>query len=193
MRILGIDPGLRITGYGAIAIDGRALRLIEAGVVEPRAADPLERRLADLHAALARIIATVQPDCVVIEELWTSYRNPATAVLMGHARGVACLAAGNAGIRVQHLAHALVKRALVGHGAARKEQVKKMVAQLLQLRTLPSPDDVSDALALSIAYAHVLDRSEALASAGVTRRPRRRPAGTALPPAIRAALGLTVE
>ena len=190
MRILGIDPGLRITGYGAISVDGRALRLIEAGVVEPKPADPLERRLRDLHAALARIIATVQPDCVVVEELWTSYRNPSTAVLMGHARGVACLAAGNAGVRVQHLAHALVKRALVGHGAARKEQVKKMVVQLLNLRTMPAPDDVSDALALSIAYAHLMEREGALASAGFTRHPRRR---TTLPPAVRAAMGLPVE
>jgi crossover junction endodeoxyribonuclease RuvC len=151
-RILGVDPGLRTTGYGVIDVDGGRARLVEAGVIQPDPSIPLERRLADLHAGIVEIVQTLRPQCMVLEELWTAYRNPSTAVLMGHARGVLCLAAGANGVTVHPLAHALVKRALVGNGAASKEQVKKMVVQLLGLRTVPRPDDVSDALALATAF-----------------------------------------
>lgn len=151
-RILGVDPGLRTTGYGIVDVSDRRTTLVEAGVISPDVRAPLEQRLAELHAAMDEIVKTMRPDCMVVEELWTAYRNPSTAVLMGHARGVLCLAGGQNGVEVRTLAHALVKRALVGSGAARKEQVKKMVAQMLGLRTLPNPDDVSDALAIAIAY-----------------------------------------
>ncbi len=154
-RVLGVDPGLRTTGYGIIDISptsGRA-RLIEAGVISPNPRATLEARLAELHAGMVDIVRTLRPDCMVVEELWTAYKNPSTAVLMGHARGVLCLAGGENGVAVHTLAHSLVKRALVGSGSARKEQVKKMVVQLLGLRQLPKPDDVSDALALAVAYA----------------------------------------
>ncbi|MBV8601035.1 MAG: crossover junction endodeoxyribonuclease RuvC [Candidatus Eremiobacteraeota bacterium] len=154
MRILGVDPGLRVTGYGVIDVETPRARLVEAGVIEPDSRAPLEARLAELHASMVEIVQTLRPSCMVVEELWTAYRNPSTAVLMGHARGVLCLAAGANDVPVRSLAHALVKCALVGSGAARKEQVKRMVAQLLGLRTLPRPDDVSDALALAIAFAH---------------------------------------
>jgi crossover junction endodeoxyribonuclease RuvC len=152
-RILGIDPGLRTTGYGIIDAQNGRIRLVEAGVIAPNPHRSLEARLAELHAAMADIVRSLQPQCMVVEELWTGYKNPSTAVLMGHARGVLCLAGGENGVAVQTLAHTLVKRALVGSGAARKEQVKKMVMHLLGLKTSPKPDDVSDALALAIAYA----------------------------------------
>jgi crossover junction endodeoxyribonuclease RuvC len=152
-RVLGVDPGLRTTGYGIIEVAGGRARLIEAGVIAPDPRATLEARLHELHAAMVEIVRTLQPDCMVVEELWTAYRNPSTAVLMGHARGVLCLAGGESGVAVHTMAHTLVKRALVGSGSARKEQVKKMVAGLLGLRRLPQPDDVSDALALAVAYA----------------------------------------
>ena len=152
-RVLGVDPGLRTTGYGIIEIHNGRPRLIEAGVIAPDPRGTLEARLAELHAGMVEIVRTLRPDCMVVEELWTAYRNPSTAVLMGHARGVLCLAGGENGVAVHTLAHALVKRALVGSGGARKEQVKKMVAGLLGLRRLPKPDYVSDALALAVAYA----------------------------------------
>ena len=152
-RILGVDPGLRTTGYGVVDVAAGRAKLVEAGVIEPSRVASLERRLSELHSAMDDIVRTLRPDCMVVEELWTGYRNPSTAVLMGHARGVLCLAGGQNGVVVHTLAHALVKRALVGSGAARKEQVKKMVVQMLGLRKLPNPDDVSDALALAIAYA----------------------------------------
>jgi crossover junction endodeoxyribonuclease RuvC len=158
LRILGVDPGLRTTGYGAIErADGARgrLRVIEAGIITPPIAVPLEERLHALHTQLHAVIVGVRPEIVVIEELWSSYKNPSTAILMGHARGVLCLAARERGVGVRHLAHALVKRMLTGSGAARKEQVNRMVMQQLHLSVAPEPNDVSDALALALAFAHI--------------------------------------
>lgn len=167
IRILGVDPGLRITGYGAIACDVHGARLIEAGIIAPGVGAPLERRLGELYAEMCAVLAATAPDVMVIEELWTAYKNPTTAVLMGHARGVLCLAAHSRGVRLRHLAHSHVKRALTGSGAARKEQVKRVVMLRLELRTTPEPDDVSDALALALALANI-ERAEArLAGAGI--------------------------
>ena len=161
MIVLGVDPGLRITGYGAIACNGEAnATVIEAGVITPDADAPLERRLGQLHAELIEVLESARPDVVVIEELWSGYKNPATAVLMGHARGVLCLAAHAQRIPVRHLVHSLVKRALVGSGSAGKDRVKRMVMQQLGLRVPPEPDDVSDALALALAFANI-ERTEA--------------------------------
>lgn len=153
MRILGVDPALRVTGYGVIDGTGARVRLVEAGVVSPHVG-ALEVRLAQLHRAMAEIIAQTRPDVVVIEELYTTYKNPGTAILMGHARGVLALASAQAGIPVHTIGHAHVKRALTGSGSARKEQVGAMVAQMLGLRDRPRPLDVSDALAIALAFHH---------------------------------------
>jgi crossover junction endodeoxyribonuclease RuvC len=168
VRILGVDPGLRVTGYGAIETDARGMRLVEAGVIAPAPSLPLERRLRDLFDEMRAVLGAVEPDVMVVEELWTAYRNPTTAVLMGHARGVICLAAAAHDVRVRHLVHSLVKRALVGSGGARKQQVKQMVVQLLRLRTQPQPDDVSDALALALALANIERTEERFAGLKVT-------------------------
>ena len=153
MRILGIDPALRVTGYGVIDGNGAGVRLVEAGVVAP-SAEALAMRLQQLHTAMCEIIAQTHPDVVVIEELYATYKSPATAILMGHARGVLALASAQAGIPVNTIGHAHVKRTLVGSGSARKEQVGAMVAQLLGLRVQPKPHDVSDALAIALAFHH---------------------------------------
>jgi crossover junction endodeoxyribonuclease RuvC len=157
VRILGIDPALRVTGYGVVEQTRSGLRLIEAGVVSPRTDRALEERLVELHDGVRAILAETKPDVVVIEELYTTYKNPMTAILMGHARGVMCLASAQAGVPVHTLAHAHVKRALVGSGAARKDQVNAMVTRLLRLRTAPKPNDVSDALAIALAYLNISD------------------------------------
>ena len=154
---MGLDPALRTTGYGAVERSDGRVQLIEAGVVVPRANGTLEERLRELHAGICEVIAATQPQLVVIEELYTSYVNPRTAVLMGHARGVLCLASAQAGISVHTLGHARVKRALVGSGSARKDQVNAMVTRLLGLRQAPKPNDVSDALALALAYLNVVE------------------------------------
>jgi crossover junction endodeoxyribonuclease RuvC len=136
------------------------VRLIEAGIVVPSATGTLEERLRELHSGICDVIAQTQPQLVVIEELYTTYKNPRSALLMGHARGVLCLASAQAGVAVHSLGHARVKRALVGSGSARKEQVGAMVARLLGLRSRPKPHDVSDALALALAYLNVAVRSD---------------------------------
>jgi crossover junction endodeoxyribonuclease RuvC len=124
-------------------------------VITPDASAPLERRLGQLHAELCVVLATAKPDVMVIEELWSGYKNPTTAVLMGHARGVLCLAAHEHDVPVRHLVHSFVKRSLAGSGSASKEQLKRMVMQQLGLSTTPQPDDVSDALALALALANI--------------------------------------
>lgn len=152
LRVLGIDPGLRVTGYGAIEMDSKRARLLEAGIVAPDVHSTLEERLHALHRGMSEVVASTKPDMVVIEELFSAYKNPLTAVLMGHARGVLCLAAAQHDVPVHTLGHSLVKRALTGSGAAKKEQVRSMVIHLLGLSRVPEPADVSDALALALAY-----------------------------------------
>ncbi len=157
LRVLGIDPALRTTGYGAIERCNGSIRLIEAGVVVPRQDATLEQRLRELHAGICQVLAQTRPQLVVIEDLYTTYKNPRSALLMGHARGVLCLASAQAGVAVHTLGHARVKRALVGSGSARKEQVGAMVARMLGLRIAPKPHDVSDALGLALAFLNVVD------------------------------------
>jgi len=130
--------------------------------VVPRIDATLEERLRELHAGISEVIAATQPSLVVIEELYTTYKSPRAALLMGHARGVLCLASAQAGVAVHTLAHARVKRALVGSGSARKDQVNAMVMHLLNLRRAPRPNDVSDALALALAFLNVLGRPRVL-------------------------------
>lgn len=151
-RILGIDPGLRTTGYGVVEFLGGRSRLIEAGVVSPKFSGTLEQRLHELHEGITAVVASTNPTVMVIEELYTTYKNPLTAIMMGHARGVLCLAGAQHNVPVHTLAHSLVKRALTGSGAARKDQVNQMVTQMLGLRRRPQPNDVSDALALALAF-----------------------------------------
>jgi crossover junction endodeoxyribonuclease RuvC len=151
-RVLGVDPGLRITGYGVIEFAAGRSRLVEAGVVSPNTKGSLEARLRELHDGISAVVASTQPTVIVIEELYTAYKNPLTAIMMGHARGVLCLAGAQHNVPVHTLAHSLVKRALIGSGAARKDQVNQMVTQMLGLRRRPQPNDVSDALALALAF-----------------------------------------
>jgi crossover junction endodeoxyribonuclease RuvC len=167
VRILGVDPGLRVTGYGALDGSGLSMSLIEAGVIAPRVNLPLEQRLGELFDSLLEVIAATRPDVVVVEEVWSAPRSPATAILMGHARGVLCLAAHQRGVPVRTLGHSMVKRIVAGTGSATKEQVNRMIVQRLRLRSAPKPADVSDALALAIALCGIAEREAQLARAGV--------------------------
>lgn len=165
VRVLGIDPGLRRTGYGVVESDGTRPRLVDAGIIAPSIHGTLAERLAELHAGASSLIRATQPGAIVIEELYTTYRNPSTAILMAHARGVLCLAGAQHGVGVHTLAHAFVKRALVGTGAASKEQVNRLVTQLLRLRCAPDPLDVSDALAIALAFINVREHERVLPAA----------------------------
>lgn len=164
-RVLGIDPGLRVTGYGVVEQHATRMNLIEAGIVTPDVRGTLETRLHQLHDGIRAVLATTSPQYIVIEELYTTYKNPMTAILMGHARGVLALAGAQTGIPVRTLGHSLVKRALTGSGSARKEQVNAMVTQLLRLQRSPEPNDVSDALALAIAFINISDHDDRLTAA----------------------------
>jgi len=157
MRILGIDPGLERTGYGVIeTLDGApgAMRLIEAGVVRTSPKDDLAARLAELHTGLSAVLAEFKPDAVAVEELYSHYKHPRTAILMGHARGVIFLAAAQAGLPVSSYGATHIKKALVGSGHASKHQVQRAIQSHFGLARAPEPADVADALAVALCHAH---------------------------------------
>jgi len=151
-HIIGIDPGLKVTGYGVVRKAGGRILLVEGGLVRTSLGAPLEERLRQLHTQLAQVLEAFPPETVVVEDLYSQYAHPRTAILMGHARGVVYLAAAEAGAGVAAYPPALVKRSLTGNGRAPKDQVGRMVAQLLQLAEPPRPEDVTDALALALCH-----------------------------------------
>jgi len=152
MRILGIDPGLNITGYGVLEIVDRQPRLVEAGVVRGKSRGSLTARVKEIHDGVAEVIASLQPEVMALEKLYSHYDRPTTAILMGHARGVICLAAAEAGISVEDYAATQVKKTLTGSGRAPKWQVQEAIQRELQLSTLPEPPDVADALAIALCH-----------------------------------------
>jgi crossover junction endodeoxyribonuclease RuvC len=154
MRVLGIDPGTATVGYGVVegsAGSGRMARLIECGVLRTSAADSLPRRLAVIHEGLGELIARHHPDVLAVEDIFYA-KNVRTTVVLGHARGVILLAGAQAGLPVAEYAPALVKKTVVGRGAALKTQVGYMVAKLLQLREAPRPSDAADAVAVALTH-----------------------------------------
>jgi len=154
MRILGIDPGLIATGYGVVEVSEHyRLDCLAAGVIRPDSKD-LTARLLQIHEQVTKILHEFIPDALAIEDLFTTYEHPKTAVLMGHARGVVVLAAAQRAVPVINYAPTELKRAVTGHGRASKQQVQAMVQRLLRLSEAPTPDHVSDALALAVCHAY---------------------------------------
>jgi crossover junction endodeoxyribonuclease RuvC len=153
--ILGIDPGLNTTGYGVIACEGMKMRLLEAGIVRTRASGSIESRLTELHAGVTEVIQAHKPERLAVEQLFSHYERVRTAILMGHARGVICLAAGQAGIPVTTFEPTRVKKTLTGNGRAAKSQMQMAVKLQLRLAQLPEPHDVADALAIAICCFHL--------------------------------------
>ena len=158
-RILGVDPGLNVTGYGVLEVSGGKLRVCEAGIVRGRSRGSLTARLAEIHQGVADVIAALEPDVMALEELYSHYRRPRTAILMGHARGVICLAGAQAGIPVVHYAATQIKRILTGSGRAPKSQVQRAIQQELGLSETPEPADVADALAIALCHYYLGDKS----------------------------------
>lgn len=162
VRILGIDPGLNITGYGVLERNEKnpkQPRVIEAGVIRGAVKQPLPDRLAEIHAGVAEVIATLKPDVMALEQLYSHVAHPRTSILMGHARGVICLAAAEAGIPVVHYPSTQIKRILTGNGRASKEQMQLAIQRELRLDELPEPPDVADALAVAVCH-YYLGRTE---------------------------------
>ena len=155
MIILGIDPGLNVTGYGVINAIDRRLQFIAAGDIRPPRQKPLPERLELLHDALARVITQQHPDTVVLEMVFSDERYVNTAARMAHARGVACLVAQQQRIPLVEYPTARVKKAVTGRGGAGKDQVARMVAQWIGVSDPAWSFDATDALALAIAHAHM--------------------------------------
>jgi crossover junction endodeoxyribonuclease RuvC len=163
-RILGIDPGSRVTGYGLIECQGNRLRHIDNGAVTTNALQPLALRLQAIYAGLTRIIAEFQPAVVAIEQVFLA-KNPQAALVLGHARGAALLAAVNAGLTVHEYTALQVKSAVVGYGRAGKDQVQQMVKALLNLPEI-AREDAADALGVAICHAHSHPLTQALSRTG---------------------------
>ncbi len=158
LRILGIDPGLNITGYGVLEVSRGRVTLCEAGVVRGRNKGSLALRLAEIHAGIVDVIASLAPATMAIEQLYSHYNHPRTAILMGHARGVICLAATQAGIGVEHFSATQIKKVLTGNGRAPKSQIQLAIRRELQLAQVPEPPDVADALAVALCHYYLRGR-----------------------------------
>lgn len=153
MRILGIDPGFAIVGYGIIDYNGNKSKPIEYGAITTPAGQDISIRLKTIYTELTKIIQQYKPDSVAIEELFFN-TNVKTAILVGQARGVLILAAVNNNVPSFEYTPLQVKQAVVGYGRAEKSQVQQMVKLLLDLPEIPKPDDTADALAIAICHAH---------------------------------------
>jgi len=170
--ILGVDPGLNITGYGVIECAGGKLRVREAGVVRGKAGGSLAERVRRIHEGLTEVIAAFSPAAMALEELYSHYERPRTSILMGHARGVICLAAAQAGIEVVPYAATQIKKILTGNGRAPKTQMQQAIQRELSLSDPPDPPDVADALAVALCH-HYLGRQTPLPAAAL-RQPNGR-------------------
>ena len=172
MRIFGIDPGSERTGYGCVETEGRRHRLVACGAITASVSDAFPDRLARIHRELRALLAECRPDGVAIENLFHAV-NARSALKLGHARGVAMLAAVEAGCPIAEYTPAEVKRAVVGYGRAEKAQVQQMVKLLLGLDEAPSPHDAADALAVAICHLPLQPgRQPAAASRGGARAPK---------------------
>jgi crossover junction endodeoxyribonuclease RuvC len=154
MRVLGIDPGSTTVGYGVVdrpVARNATARLVECGILRTRSRSELHHRLAIIHEGLRELIERHRPDVLAVEGIFYG-ANVRTTVVLGHARGVILLAAAQAGVIVAEYSPAVIKKTVVGRGAALKPQVGYMVAKLLQLRSAPEPADAADAVAVALTH-----------------------------------------
>lgn len=151
-RILGIDPGLRVTGFGVIEKEGNQLRYVASGCIKSNDKETLPQRIATLFKGISEVVATYQPDEAAVEIIFVNV-NPQSTLLLGQARGAALSALVHGGLPVAEYTALQVKQAVVGHGKAAKEQVQHMVVRLLNLAGTPAAD-AADALACAICHAH---------------------------------------
>ena len=167
-RILGIDPGLRVTGFGVIEKTGNQLSYVASGCIKSKEQESLPQRIATLFKGISEVIATYQPDEAAVEIVFVNV-NPQSTLLLGQARGTDIAALVAAGLPVAEYTALQIKQAVVGHGKAAKDQVQHMVKRLLALTGDPSPD-AADALACAICHAHGGQGLGALSTAGLSVR-----------------------
>ena len=161
MRILGIDPGYAILGYGILDMKGNKFEVIAYGSILTDNSMEMPQRLKLLYDELSEIIRRYQPEEASIEELFFN-TNAKTAILVGQARGVAILACVKGGLEIEEYTPLQIKQALVGYGRADKKQVQIMVKTILNLKEIPKPDDTADALAAAICHGHSADTRKML-------------------------------
>jgi len=158
VRVLGIDPGTAVLGFGVVeAVPGRPARLVECGILATKARDPLPSRLRIIHDGITALLARHRPDVMAVETVFYA-RNVRATMVMSHGRGVVLLAAEEAGVPITEYTPAMVKKSVVGRGAALKPQVGYMVAQLLRLTRAPEPADAADGVALALTHLLVAGR-----------------------------------
>ncbi len=153
MRILGIDPGLERCGYGCLEIDGAGEKLVEAGVFQTNRSLSMEVRLNQIAEDTESLLERFSPDMVAVEELYSHYAHPKTAILMGHSRGVILQKCAEMGVEVRGFGATRIKKSITGNGRASKEQMQKTIQVILSLSELPEPHDVADAIAAAVCCA----------------------------------------
>jgi crossover junction endodeoxyribonuclease RuvC len=157
-RVLGVDPGLNVTGYGVLEARPRGPRVLEAGIIrsaEGRSTTDLAQRVRNLYDGIVEVLEQYRPAAVAVEQLFAHYDHPRTAILMAHARGVIFLAAAQRGLPVKSYNATRIKKTITGNGHASKEQVQRTVQRELGLPQLPEPPDVADALAAALCHYYV--------------------------------------
>lgn len=159
MIILGVDPGIAITGYGVIKYEGNKFNTIDYGPIITDSKSSMPERLAIINRSLSDVIDRYKPDAFSVEELFFN-KNVKTALTVGHARGVILFTAYSKGLNIFEYTPLQVKQAVVGYGRADKRQIQQMVRIILNLKEIPKPDDVADALAIAICHAHSSNMGE---------------------------------
>ena len=176
MNILGVDPGLGSTGYGVIQANGNRITIREGGAIRGGPSSiPLELGFNTLYDALSEVLLEYSPSAVAVEQIYSHYNYPATAVIMGHARGVIALAAAKARVPLFNYSSTQVKHVLVGHGRASKIQVQKAIQARLKLTDIPEPNDVADALALAVCHWQISSGAQIISDAMGADHKLRRP------------------
>ena len=163
MRVVGIDPGLKITGYGVIEGSGGTFSLVEAGFVSTKERDEMPDRIRCIYDDILALFEETKPEAAAVEELYSHYAHPRTAILMGHARGAILLAAAKCGVPAASYSATMIKRSLTGNGHATKSQVQRMIKVMLSLGQPPEPPDVADALAVALCHINAAEKPQILA------------------------------
>lgn len=159
MRILGIDPGLQVCGYACLQGNADNEKLLEAGVTRTVSTSKTEAKLNQIAEDIESLLKRFRPDVVAVEELYSHYVHPKTAILMAHARGVILAKCAEAAIEVRSFSPTRIKKSVTGNGRASKEQVQRTIQTLLSLPDLPEPSDVADAIAVALCCANSLSRT----------------------------------
>lgn len=152
MLIMGVDPGLNRTGYGLIENSGKKVKIVASGVIRTPAKKNTQDRLNKIYTDIFELINKHKPDILILEEVFSHYKFPATGISIGYARGAVCLACGQSRVPLVSYSAKRVKKAITGKGNASKEQVEKMIQLYFKLKKAPTLNDISDALALALSY-----------------------------------------